>query len=167
MFKILQNLLNSDIKLIIKKVVNLYETCIKFRKPSPQTIVAFLKADDFNETVSLHLHQLQPGLWYMCMIDEFTKFSATAVITSKSHSANIFIKYWIVIFGAPKKIFSENGRKFTGETFIKCVNDSILKYKQLQHSVLGVMVFAKDTIRLWQQFYWKQKMILSVTLRLL
>ena len=30
---------------------------------------------------------------------------------------------------------------------MQCVNDSILKYKQLQHSVLGVKVFAKDTIR--------------------
>ena len=30
--------------------------------------------------------------------------------------------------------------------FMHCVNDSILKYKQLQHSVLGVKVFAKDTI---------------------
>ena len=148
MFKILQNLLNSDIKLIIKKVVNLYETCIKFRKPSPQTIVAFLKADDFNETVLLHLHQLQPGLWYMCMIDEFTKFSATAVITKQKPLCKYLYKILDCDFWCTKENFSENGRKFTGETFIKCVNDSILKYKQLQHSVLGVMVFAKDTIRL-------------------
>ena len=74
-------MLNCDIKLIVEKVVNLCETCIKFRKPSPRPIVAFSNADDFNDTVSPDLHQLQPGLWYMHMIDKFTKFSAAAIIT--------------------------------------------------------------------------------------
>ena len=54
MFKILQNtnLLNGNIKPIVERVVNLCETCIKFRKLLPQPIVAFLKADDFKETVT-------------------------------------------------------------------------------------------------------------------
>ena len=54
MFKILQNtnLLNGNIKPIVERVVNLCETCIKFRKLLRQPIVAFLKADDFNETVT-------------------------------------------------------------------------------------------------------------------
>ena len=87
------------------------------RKPSPGPIVAFSKVDDFNETMSLDLHHLQPGLWCMHMIDEFTKFSAAAIIASKSHCENIFINDWITIFGAPKKIFSDNVREFTGDNF--------------------------------------------------
>ena len=128
------HLLNGNIKPIVEKVVNLCETCIKFRKLLPQPIVAFLKVDDFNETVSLDLHQLQLGLWYMHMKDEFTKFSAAAIIASKIHGANVFIK---------------------GTIFMKFVSDSILKYKQKQHSGLGVTVFANDSIRLCRQFYWK------------
>lgn len=77
------------LNLLSKKVVNSCKTCIKFSKPSPGPIVTFLKADNFNETMSLDLHQLEPGLWYMHMVDEFTKCSAAAIITSKSHCANI------------------------------------------------------------------------------
>ena len=117
MFKTLQsaNLLNSDIMLIVIKVVNSCKTCIKFRKPLPRPIVAFLKADDFNETVS-DLRQLQPGLWHVHIIDEFTKFSAAAIIMSKSHFRNIFVKYWIAIFSASKKkIFSQWQRVYRGQ----------------------------------------------------
>ena len=71
MFKILNaNLLNSDIKLIVEKVVKSCETCIIIEKTITRTIVAFSKLDDFNETMSLDLHHLQPGLWCMHMIDE-------------------------------------------------------------------------------------------------
>ena len=82
------------------------------------------------------------------MIDKFTKFSTAAIITRKSHCANIFIKYWIAIFGAPKKVSQTMAGSLLGKTLMKCVNNSTLKYKQLQHSVLGVTVFVKDTIRL-------------------
>lgn len=47
---------------------------------------------------------------------DFTKFSAAAIINSKSHCANIIMKYWIAIFSAPK-IFSDNGEEFTGDNF--------------------------------------------------
>ena len=57
------NLLNNDIKSLVKKVIDSCKTCIKFRKPKPRPIAAFSKADDFNETVSLDLHELKPGLW--------------------------------------------------------------------------------------------------------
>ena len=70
----------------------------------------------------------------MHMEDEFKKFSAAAIIASKIHCANIFIK---------------------GTIFIKFVSDSILKYKQKQHSGLVVTVFGNDSIRLCRQFYWK------------
>ena len=48
---------------------------------------------------------------------DFTKFSAAAIINSKSHFANIIMKYWIAIFSAPKKIFSDNDGEFTGDNF--------------------------------------------------
>ena len=36
-------LLTKDVWLLIKKVVNTCETCIKFCKPNPRPVVAFIK----------------------------------------------------------------------------------------------------------------------------
>ena len=90
---------------------------MKFRKPKPRAIVAFSKADDFNKTVSLKLHELKPSLWYFHMIDEFSRFSAASIITNKSHSAKVFLRHWIAVFGAPNKVFSDSGGEFVGEAF--------------------------------------------------
>ena len=51
------------------------------------------------------------------MIDEFTWFSARAIITSKAVASKVFMQHWIAIFGAPRKTFSENGGEFTGDPF--------------------------------------------------
>ena len=34
-------------------------------------------------------------------------------------TAKIFVKHWIAVFGAPKTVFSDNGGKFTGESFVE------------------------------------------------
>ena len=34
-----------------------------------------------------------------------------------SHCAKVFLRYWIAVFGAPNKVFSENGGEFVGEAF--------------------------------------------------
>ena len=32
-----------------------------------------------------------------------------------SHCAKVFLRYWIAVFGAPNKVFSDNGGEFLGE----------------------------------------------------
>ena len=39
------------------------------------------------------------------MTDEFTRFSAGAIITSKAGATKVFMKHWIAIFGVPRKIY--------------------------------------------------------------
>ena len=53
-------LLTKDISLLIKIVVNTCEKCIKL---NPRPAVAFTKAKDFNQTVSVDSHQLATNLW--------------------------------------------------------------------------------------------------------
>ena len=50
-------LLTKDISLLIIKLVDTCETCIKFRTPNPRSAVAVTNAEDFNQTVSVDLHQ--------------------------------------------------------------------------------------------------------------
>ena len=42
------------------------------------------KADSFNQAISIDLHYLEKNYWYLHMVDEFTRFSAGAIITSRT-----------------------------------------------------------------------------------
>ena len=100
-------------------------TCFKFKKPS-QPIVGLSKEEDFNQTVSVDFDKLNPKLWYMHMVEEFTRYSAAAIISTKTITAKIFMKYWIAIVGAPKTVFSDNGGEFIGKSFVEiCVQFNI------------------------------------------
>ena len=114
------NIHTSDISLLVKEVVRSCSTCKKFQKPSPRPVVGFSKADDFNQTVSVDLHELKSNLWCLHIVDEFTRYSAATLVNNKSLCAKAFIKTWISIFDAPQKIFSDNGGEFISDRFHMC-----------------------------------------------
>ena len=55
-------------------------------------------------------------------------------------TAMIFMKHWIVIFGAPKTVFLGNGGQFIGESFVEMC-------EQFQQEVHGVTAYVKDQTR--------------------
>ena len=65
---------------IIDEVVQACDVCGKYKKPVPRPIVGLSRAEDFNHSVALDLHELGPNLWYLHMIDEFTRFSNAVLI---------------------------------------------------------------------------------------
>ena len=67
---------------------------------------------DLNETISLGLHEINSGLFYFHMIDEFKRYSNAVIIKKKSSSLTAFIKNWLSILGAPERFFSDNGGEF-------------------------------------------------------
>ena len=113
------NLMSNDLKQMIDKVIESSETCQKCRKPPSKPVVAFTKSDSFNKTLSLDLHELKPNLWYLHVVDEFSKFSAASLIMNKSLVVKSFLKNWVAIFGAPKKVFTDNGGEFDSRIFHK------------------------------------------------
>ena len=68
--------------------------------------------------ISMDLHQLEPNMWYMHIIDEFTRFSNAHIIRHKDATVRIFMKCWISMFGAPCKVFSDNGGEFISDEFV-------------------------------------------------
>ena len=48
------------------------------------------------------------------MTDEFTRFTAGEIITTKAVATKAFMQHWIVIFGSPMKIFSDISGEFIG-----------------------------------------------------
>ena len=94
---------------------NSCDTCIKLKRSPNKPAIGFPLATELNETVAVDLHQLEMlKTWFLHIIDNFTRFSAGAIIHSKK--ATVFVKksiqYWISIFGAPRKLFSDSGGKF-------------------------------------------------------
>lgn len=119
----LQRLLSSsgnkdtECNSLLQKVISECEVCQKYCKTKPKPAVGLPLASTYNETVAVDLHELEPGLWYLHIIDQFTRFSAGSVLTTKRSSEIVkhFIHDWISIHGPPRKLFSDNGGEFNNE----------------------------------------------------
>ena len=92
--------------------------CITHKRRPARPAVGLPRAYDFNHQVAMDLHQLEPKLWFMHIIDEFSRYSNAIIIRHKDESVKVFMKCWISLFGAPKKVFSDNGGEFIGDEFI-------------------------------------------------
>lgn len=63
------------------------------------------------------MHELEPGLWYLHIIDQFTRFSAGSILTTKKSSEIVkhFVHDWISVHGSPQKLFSDHGGEFNND----------------------------------------------------
>ena len=84
--------LGKGLNAITENVLQFFDTCIGFKKALPWPVVGLSKAKDFNETISLDLHEINSGLYYFHVIDEFIKYSNAVIIKKKSSSLTAFIK---------------------------------------------------------------------------
>lgn len=102
---------------LLQKIINKCEVCQKYCKTKPKPAVGLPLASTYNETVAVDLHELEPGVWYLHIIDQFTRFSAGSVLTTKRSSEIVkrFIHDWISVHGPPQKLFSDNGGEFNNE----------------------------------------------------
>ena len=55
----------------------------------------------------------------MHITDEFTRYSAGAILTNKAATGKKIMKQWIAIFGPKEKAFSDNGGEFIGDSFVE------------------------------------------------
>ena len=108
----------SNEKLIdeVNKVSNTCIICRKFRKPVSKPVVALPIASKFNEVISMDL-KIWGNKYFLVMIDVATRYCTATVINNKLASTVItaIFLHWIVLFGAPKKILSDNGGEFNNE----------------------------------------------------
>jgi transposase InsO family protein len=130
---------DSDLFRTLEKVVNNCEICDRHSKTPSRPVVSLPMASDFNEVVSMDLHHLEGTTWILHLIDMFTRYSSGAIIESKEGQIIVdrFIKHWIGIFGAPKKMFSDNGGEFENE-----------QMKQLGHT-FGIEILTTAAYSPW------------------
>ena len=130
LIKLLQSsgVTDSNVVCQLDEIISKCDICLKYKRPSPKPAVGLPLATEFNGMVAVDLHQLERNLWYLHIIDEFTRFSAGAIMKSKESKVFVqkFIQHWIGIFGAPKKLFSDNGGEFNNmEVQDMCENFNI------------------------------------------
>jgi len=117
--KLLTNAGNTDDECtaILGEIVGKCEICLKYSKAKPKPAVGLPMASRYNETVAVDLHELEPNVWYLHIIDHFTRFSAGSIVTSKKPSVIVksFVHSWISVHGPPERLFSDNGGEFNNE----------------------------------------------------
>ena len=115
--KLLMNAGNVDDEntTILEEIVSKCEIYLKHSKPKPA--VGLPMASRYNKPVAVDLHELEPNVWYLHIIDHFTRFSAGSIVTSKKPSVIVkhFIHSCISVHGPPEQIFSDNGGEFNNE----------------------------------------------------
>ena len=87
--------------------------CAKLKKSPPRPAVSLPLASKFNDAVSMDL-KCWGSKYFLVIVDVATRFVTATVIDNKQPGTiinGIFLS-WIVIFGSPKKILSDNGREF-------------------------------------------------------
>ena len=120
---------DEELKQAIKEVYDGCDICKLWKKPSPRPVVSLPMATQFNETIAMDLKIYEhANIYFLHIIDHLTRFSAAAVIRSKSAETIMtnFLKSWIAIFGSPRKVLSDNGGEFANQKFMDmCENLNI------------------------------------------
>ncbi len=108
---------DTERSIILQKIVSECEVCQKHSKAKPKPAVGLPLASQYNETVAVDLHELEQGVWYLHIIDQFTRFSAGSILTTKRSSEIVkhFLHDWIGVHGPPQKLFSDNGGEFNND----------------------------------------------------
>lgn len=102
----------KEIKLIPENCV----ICIKRQKPPLRPAVCLPMASKFNEVVAVDL-KAWGKCHFLVMVDLATRFCQATVVPNKAPSTIIkgLFKCWITLFGAPKKLLSDNGGEFNNK----------------------------------------------------
>ena len=103
----------------IKKITESCEFCKKHKKSAPRPTVGLPLSTKFNEVVAMDLKMLSDGTWFLHCIDTLTRFSVATTVESKNREEIItkLFRFWISVFGAPIKYFSDNGGEFNNYEF--------------------------------------------------
>lgn len=134
---------------ILQQIVHDCDICKRYSKTKPKPAAGLPLASEYNKTVAVDLHELEPGVWYLHIIDHFTRFSAGNIVKTKKSCeiVNSFIHTWISVHGPPRRLYSDNGEEFNNEEIRDMAENFNIETKQQQDTVPGATAYWRDTIR--------------------
>ena len=115
LIKLIRNAGVNDKKLE-KEIINISKECLycmQYKRAPPRPVVSMPLASSFNESVSMDL-KMWNKYTFLVIVDMATRFCTATVVNNKLPATIIkgFFVSWIAIFGAPKKILTDNGGEF-------------------------------------------------------
>ena len=102
----------------IRKIADNCDTCTQFKRTPSRPVVSVPMAKQFNEMISMDL-KIWKDKYFLVMIDMATRYCNACVITSKEAEVIIdgVMRHWVALFGAPRKILTDNGGEFNNDKF--------------------------------------------------
>ena len=120
----------------VEKFTENCKTCLALAKHKPKPKVCLPLADKFNDVIAFDLTFWNDILTkktiniFHC-IDLATRLSAACVVRSKDakHIIDSLVKTWLNVFGAPKKIYTDNGGEFANNKLVELVENLGIEFK--------------------------------------
>ena len=96
---------------ILQQIVHDCDICKRYSNTKPKPAAVLPLASEYNETVAVDLHELEPGIWYLHIIDHFAHFSAGNIVKTKKSCETVssFIHTWISVHGLSGRLYGDNG----------------------------------------------------------
>ena len=121
---------DDDLNKAIDQLSDKCESCQKYKRNLSKPVVGLPMAKTFNETVAMDLKEFDhsKGIWFLHLIDHFTRYSQSCVIRTKRKEEIIkrIFEIWIRYFGPSKKFLTDNGGEFCNDEFMSmCENLNI------------------------------------------
>lgn len=117
---------NPGLRKVVDMVSRECTVCCKLKKAKPHPIVCIPMASKFNDVISMDL-KVWSNCYFLVIVYLATRYCTAMVIKDKGANTiikDLFLK-WIVIFGTPGKIFTDNRGEFNnsemralGEAFL-------------------------------------------------
>ena len=111
---------DSEVNEIIEQFSDNCNVCKMFQRTPVRPVVCMPVANKFNEVVAMDLKHFKDGAYLLHLIDLFSRFSLSKVITRKLPSVTVdaLNKMWIASgFGAPKGFLLDNGGEFADNLY--------------------------------------------------
>ena len=140
---------DTEVDEIIEHISENCEVCERFKWTPSRPVVCMPLANKFNQVVAMDLKQFRDGIYFLHLIDLFSRFSLSQVITRKLPSVIIdtVIKTWIASgLRAPKKFLIDNGGEFANNLYKEmAAHFNVEICNSLELKALGKTVFVKGT----------------------
>ena len=106
----------EEVKKLVTDLIACCEVCRRYKRNPAKPVVSFSWGKTFNEVLALDVGELEERK-FLVMVDMATRYCQAYWIRDKRPETVIktMLDGWFAIFGAPVKIFSDNGGEFQNE----------------------------------------------------